>query len=51
MTNTELGFAAILASFIALPMVAKLFSEILDWIFSKLMFRKSDRGAGRPAKT
>jgi len=40
MNNTELGFSALLAAFVALPAVAKLAADSMNWIFSKLTFRK-----------
>jgi len=36
MNNTELGFSAILASFVALPAIAKLSTQALEWLFSKV---------------
>ena len=50
MSNIELTFSAMLLSLIALPIVAKFFAEGLDWLFSKIRLRKTERGAGQPAR-
>lgn len=47
MSNTELGFSAILASFIALPAIAKLSAEGLEWLFSKIKLRKPPKREAR----
>ena len=50
MSTIELTFSGILLSLIALPLIAKVFAETLDWLFSKIRLRKSDTGAGQPAR-
>jgi hypothetical protein len=47
MSNTELGFSAVLAALIALPAIAKLSAEALDWLFLKLRPRKSGESRSR----
>jgi len=51
MSSIELGFSLVLVSFILLPAVARLSSEIIDWLFSKLKFRRSNQRTGESAKT
>jgi hypothetical protein len=49
MNNTELGFSAILAAFMALPAIAKISAELLEWMFSKIRLPKSRRHGNRAA--
>lgn len=43
MTNTELGFSAVLAAFVALPGIAKLSAGALGWLLLKIRSRRNSR--------